>query len=158
MSNFRVRILPVLGPIPAMVRSSVLLPFELSSTQLIRCISTSQFGNAAAAYVIQQLGGFKMETLPVKFVCFLFSSTCASVLIVSLRHDRHKIRTGAILHRQLGVCEQKLTGSKFVFLLRFLSLLPQLTLHCRSRIPFSEEDILYLFEGSSPPLLPMLPS
>ncbi|GAA5898531.1 hypothetical protein JCM6882_007808 [Rhodosporidiobolus microsporus] len=64
MSNFRVRILPVLGPLPAM------------------------FGNAAAAYVLQQLAGFKMETLPVK--------------------NRYKL--AATLHRQLAASEQKLTG------------------------------------------------
>ncbi|GAA6023271.1 hypothetical protein JCM8202_004593 [Rhodotorula sphaerocarpa] len=64
MSNFRVRILPVLGPLPAM------------------------FGNVAAAYVLTQLAGFKMETLPVK--------------------NRYKLH--ATLHRQLSACEQKLTG------------------------------------------------
>ncbi|GAA5825074.1 hypothetical protein JCM11251_006089 [Rhodosporidiobolus azoricus] len=64
MSNFRVRILPVLGPLPAM------------------------FGNAAAAYVLQQLAGFRMETLPVK--------------------NRYKL--AATLHRQLAASEQKLTG------------------------------------------------
>ncbi|GAA5991000.1 hypothetical protein JCM10908_006494 [Rhodotorula pacifica] len=42
MSSFRVRILPVLGPLPAM------------------------FGNVAAAYVLTQLAGFEMEPLPVK--------------------------------------------------------------------------------------------
>ncbi|ORY62739.1 hypothetical protein BCR35DRAFT_308979 [Leucosporidium creatinivorum] len=42
IANFRVRILPVLGPLPAM------------------------FGNAAATYVLQQLAGFPMEPLPVK--------------------------------------------------------------------------------------------
>ncbi|KDE07779.1 hypothetical protein, variant [Microbotryum lychnidis-dioicae p1A1 Lamole] len=42
IQNFRVRILPVLGPLPAM------------------------FGNAAATYVLQALAGFKMEPLPVK--------------------------------------------------------------------------------------------
>ncbi|GAA6015712.1 hypothetical protein JCM10207_008771 [Rhodosporidiobolus poonsookiae] len=42
MSNFRVRILPVLGPLPAM------------------------FGNAAATYVLLDLAGFKQETLPIK--------------------------------------------------------------------------------------------
>lgn len=42
IANFRVRILPVLGPLPAM------------------------FGNAAAAYVLQQLAGFPSEPLPVK--------------------------------------------------------------------------------------------
>ncbi|KAI5477742.1 ubiquitin-protein ligase molybdopterin-converting factor [Pseudohyphozyma bogoriensis] len=42
IANFRVRILPVLGPLPAM------------------------FGNAAATYVLQQLAGFKCQPLPVK--------------------------------------------------------------------------------------------
>ncbi|KAM0747569.1 hypothetical protein T439DRAFT_340658 [Meredithblackwellia eburnea MCA 4105] len=42
LSNFRVRILPVLGPLPAM------------------------FGNAAAAYVLQMIAGFPVEPLPVK--------------------------------------------------------------------------------------------
>ncbi|GAA5933201.1 hypothetical protein JCM1841_002706 [Sporobolomyces salmonicolor] len=80
MSNFRVRILPVLGPLPAM------------------------FGNAAATYVLLDLAGFKQETLPVK--------------------NRHK--TAATLHRQLAAVEQKLTGD--------------------TRLPFSEDDLLYLFE------------
>ncbi|GAA5972097.1 hypothetical protein JCM11641_002493 [Rhodosporidiobolus odoratus] len=80
MANFRVRILPVLGPLPAM------------------------FGNAAAAYVLQQLAGFKMETLPVK--------------------NRGKL--AATLHRQLAASEQKLTGS--------------------NRLPFSEDDMTYLYE------------
>ncbi|GAA5962440.1 hypothetical protein JCM8115_001496 [Rhodotorula mucilaginosa] len=80
MSNFRVRILPVLGPLPAM------------------------FGNVAAAYVLTQLAGFKMEPLPVK--------------------NRHKLY--ATLHRQLSAVEQKLTGD--------------------NRIPFSEDDMGYLFE------------
>ncbi|GAA6028676.1 hypothetical protein JCM8097_007342 [Rhodosporidiobolus ruineniae] len=80
MSNFRVRILPVLGPIPAM------------------------FGNVAAAYVLQRLAGFEMETLPVK--------------------GRHKL--AATLHRQLAAAEQKLTGD--------------------NRLPFTEDDMLYLFE------------
>ncbi|BGP41374.1 hypothetical protein JCM10450v2_005416 [Rhodotorula kratochvilovae] len=64
MQNFRVRILPVLGPLPAM------------------------FGNVAAAYVLQQLAGFKMEPLPVK--------------------NRYKL--AATLHRQLSASEMKLTG------------------------------------------------
>ncbi|GJN90207.1 hypothetical protein Rhopal_003206-T1 [Rhodotorula paludigena] len=80
MQNFRVRILPVLGPLPAM------------------------FGNVAAAYVLQQLAGFKMEPLPVK--------------------NRYKL--AATLHRQLSASEQKQTGD--------------------NRIPFSEDDMLYLFE------------
>ncbi|BGP17641.1 hypothetical protein JCM10213_001293 [Rhodosporidiobolus nylandii] len=80
MANFRVRILPVLGPIPAM------------------------FGNAAAAYVIQDLAAFEMETLPVK----------------------NKGKLAATLHRQLSASEQKLTGS--------------------NRLPFTEDDMSYLFE------------
>ncbi|GAA5828151.1 hypothetical protein JCM5353_007806 [Sporobolomyces roseus] len=80
MSNFRVRILPVLGPLPAM------------------------FGNAAATYVLLELAGFKTETLPVK----------------------NRQRTAATIHRQLSAVEQQLTGE--------------------IRIPFSEDDMLYLFE------------
>ncbi|BGP09340.1 hypothetical protein JCM10049v2_005206 [Rhodotorula toruloides] len=64
MSNFRVRILPVLGPLPAM------------------------FGNVAAAYVLQDLAGFRQEPLPVK--------------------TRPKLN--ATLHRQLSAVQQKLTG------------------------------------------------
>ncbi|POY73230.1 hypothetical protein BMF94_3563 [Rhodotorula taiwanensis] len=80
ISNFRVRILPVLGPLPAM------------------------FGNVAAAYVLTQLAGFKMEPLPVK--------------------NRYKLN--ATLHRQLSAVEQKLTGD--------------------NRIPFTEDDMGYIFE------------
>ncbi|GAA5956969.1 hypothetical protein JCM3765_006655 [Sporobolomyces pararoseus] len=80
MSNFRVRILPVLGPLPAM------------------------FGNAAATYVLLELAGFKTETLPVK----------------------NRVKTAATIHRQLAAVENQLTGS--------------------TRIPFSEDDMLYLFE------------
>ncbi|GAA5907834.1 hypothetical protein JCM8208_001958 [Rhodotorula glutinis] len=80
MQNFRVRILPVLGPLPAM------------------------FGNVAAAYVLQQLAGFKMETLPVK----------------------NRFKLAATLHRQLSASEMKLTGD--------------------NRLPFSEDDMAYLYE------------
>ncbi|CEQ41590.1 SPOSA6832_03325, partial [Sporobolomyces salmonicolor] len=101
MSNFRVRILPVLGPLPAMVRLYDLL---LGRKADAHSFSRLQFGNAAATYVLLDLAGFKQETLPVK--------------------NRHK--TAATLHRQLAAVEQKLTGD--------------------TRLPFSEDDLLYLFE------------
>ncbi|KAM0791713.1 hypothetical protein ACM66B_003982 [Microbotryomycetes sp. NB124-2] len=80
IANFRVRILPVLGPLPAM------------------------FGNAAATYVLLDLCKFKMEPLPVK----------------------NRLKLARQMHSQLTSLELRLTG--------------------QTRIPVSEEDMLYLFE------------
>ena len=66
MSNFRVRILPVLGPLPAMVRYVFFFFGCIEGGRLMR--PEGQFGNAAAAYVLQTLAGFSMETLALKLV------------------------------------------------------------------------------------------
>ncbi|KAL8278796.1 hypothetical protein RQP46_008865 [Phenoliferia psychrophenolica] len=66
IANFRVRILPVLGPLPAM------------------------FGNAAAAYVLQQLAGFPSEPLPVK----------------------NRLKAAAAMLRGLAATEDRLSGPR----------------------------------------------
>lgn len=85
IANFRVRILPVLGPLPAM------------------------FGNAAAAYVLQQLGGFPSEPLPVKCVASNFGHLKALADAVL---SRNRLKAAASMLRQLSAAEDKLTGSK----------------------------------------------
>lgn len=69
IANFRVRILPVLGPLPAMVSFlSLFLFLSLSRRGELTFGARAQFGNAAATYVLQSLAGFPMEPLPVKYV------------------------------------------------------------------------------------------